>query len=361
MRIVFAVIVFFHGIFHLLGFIKGFKLAEVDRLNGEISKPEGFFWFVALILFVGSVVLVILNADWWWIIAAPAIVVSQVLIFLQWQDAKFGTIANIIILIVLVFAIAEWNFNNMVKKELKEFFTATVNEENLIDEEDLSKLPAVVRKWIHRSNVTGKPAYKTVNLNQTGEMMTTPDGKWMSFRAEQWFTTEKPGFIWQADVSMFPGICMKGRDKFTNGEGNMLIKLLSLFTVVDSKGDEINQGSLLRYIGELVWFPYAAMNDFYVWEEIDFVTAKITTTQKNITVSGIFKFSEEGDFLSFETQRYFDREEGATLETWLVKVNENGYRDFDGIRIPAELSVIWKLKEGDFNWLNLKITDLKYQ
>jgi hypothetical protein len=106
MKFVFAVIVFFHGIIHLLGFIKGFKLAEANRLNGEISKTEGFFWFVALLLFIGSVVLVFINTDWWWFISVTAVVISQVLIFLQWQDAKFGTIANVIILIILVFVIA---------------------------------------------------------------------------------------------------------------------------------------------------------------------------------------------------------------------------------------------------------------
>ena len=106
MKIAFAVIVFLHGIIHLLGFIKGFKLADVDRLNGEISKTEGFFWFVALILFIGSAVLVFINADSWWLIALTAVVISQILIIRQWQDAKIGTIANIIILIILVFLIA---------------------------------------------------------------------------------------------------------------------------------------------------------------------------------------------------------------------------------------------------------------
>ena len=361
MKIIFAVIVFFHGIIHLLGFIKGLKLAEVDRLNGEISKTAGIFWFTALILFFVSIALFLLKSDLWWMTGITAVVISQILIVLHWQDTKFGTIANIIILIVLVFAFAEWNFNRLVSREIKDFLPVSVNEEKYVTEADLLKVPPVIRKWLSRSNVIGKPVYQTVYLKQTGEMRTTPDGKWMSFQAEQWSNSSKPEFIWKTNVSMYPGIFMSGRDKFINGEGNMLIKLFSIFTVVDSKGPEINQGACLRYLGELVWFPYAVLNKIYIWEEIDPVTAKITLKQDDISVSGIYKFTEEGDFLSFEAERYYDRKEGATLEKWFVSVIENGYKDFQGIRIPAKLSVIWKLKEGDFNWLNLEITDIQYK
>lgn len=361
MKIVFAVVVLFHGIIHLLGVIKGFKLAESDRFSGDVSKSEGFFWLIALLLFLLSVILLFANIDWWWMLGLPAVIISQILIILQWQDAKFGTAANIIILIVLFFAFADWNFNNTVRTELRDFVPHNLTEEKAVTEGDISGLPSVIQKWMHRSNIIGKPFYQTVYLKQKGEMRTSPDGKWMSFNAEQWSNTTKPEFIWKTDVSVFPGIFMSGRDKYINGEGSMLIKLLSLITVVDSKGPEINQGACLRYLGELVWFPHAVLNKIYLWEEIDPVTAKITLKQGDISVSAIYKFTEDGDFFSFEASRYYDRKEGATLEDWLVIADQTGYKDFEGIRIPAKLSVIWKLKEGDFNWLNLEITDVRYK
>ncbi|MBN1634151.1 MAG: hypothetical protein JW917_08305 [Ignavibacteria bacterium] len=361
MKIVFAVIVSFHGIIHLLGFIKGFKLAEVDRMTGKISKLAGMFWLFALLLFLFSIIAFLFNKDWWWMTGIIAVIISQILMFTQWQDAKFGSVANILIFIVLIFGFAEWNFNCMVKKELKEFLPVTVSEEKILTEDDVSKLPSAIRKWMYRSNVLGKPVYQVVNVKQIGEMRTTPDSKWLDFEAEQWFTTSKPGFLWKANVSLFPGIFMTGRDKLINYEGSMLIKILSVFTVVDSKGNKINQGTFIRYIGENVWFPYAVSNEIYSWEEIDPVTARITLMRGNINVSGVFKFTEEGDFLSFEALRYYEREEGGSLENWLVTADENSYREFQGIRVPAKLSVIWKLKDGDFNWLNLEITDISFK
>ncbi|MEX1382639.1 DUF6544 family protein [Lutibacter sp.] len=45
-------------------------------------------------------------------------------------------------------------------------------------------------------------------------------------------------------------------------------------------------------------------------------------------------------------------------KTWFVTTQE--YKKFDGFKIPTKCSVFWKLKEGDFNWLDFEIFDVKY-
>lgn len=42
-------------------------------------------------------------------IAVPAMVLSQILIILYWKDAKFGTIANVIILATMIVEYRVWN------------------------------------------------------------------------------------------------------------------------------------------------------------------------------------------------------------------------------------------------------------
>ena len=61
--------------------------------------------------------------------------------------------------------------------------------------------------------------------------------------------------------------------------------------------------------------------------------------------------------VSFEAERYYYRKEGSTLERWVIKADE--YGEFEGIRIPVNLSVTWKL-ERDFTWYRLEITEVKY-
>ena len=67
---------------------------------------------------------------------------------------------------------------------------------------------------------------------------------------------------------------------------------------------------MLRYLGEIVWVPSAALSDYITWEEMDSTTARATMSYEGITASGIFKFDENGAFVSFEAGRYYYRKEG---------------------------------------------------
>jgi len=359
-RIIFAIFVILHGLIHLMGFLRAFKLATISQLTQKISKPAGLMWLFTTFLFLAAFMFFLISQEWWWMITAPAILISQVLIIIYWQDAKYGTIANIIILTVTIVSIGDWQFQTMVKREIESFATVPTMEKRILTDDMVDTLPPVVQKWLQRSRVIGKEIIQTVYLEQTGEMLKTQDGRWMPFKARQWFTTEKPGFIWIADVKAAPGIHLKGRDKYQDGQGHMLIKLLSLFTIANTTGSETDQGAMLRYLAETIWFPSAAVNDYIHWEQIDAVTAEATMIFSGLTVSGIFKFDKKYDLISFEARRYYDREEGATLENWLIQTDQDGYREFDGIRIPASGSVTWKLKEGDYRWLKLEIGDIHY-
>ena len=115
LRFIFAFILVVHGLIHLMGFAKAFKLAEVPQLTGSFSKPVGMLWFVTALLFVSSVLFFFLKKDWWWMVAAPAVLLSQILLFTQWSDAKFGTLANVIALVGTLLAYGSWSFNTMVK------------------------------------------------------------------------------------------------------------------------------------------------------------------------------------------------------------------------------------------------------
>lgn len=101
MRIIFLIILFLHGLIHLMGFAKAFQLAEIEQLTLPISKLSGLFWLLTCILMLSAGAAYLLKMDWWWIIALLAVVISQVLILMYWQDAKAGTIANLLILIFI--------------------------------------------------------------------------------------------------------------------------------------------------------------------------------------------------------------------------------------------------------------------
>lgn len=348
--------------------MKEWKLAQVKQLAGEsliplsgsLAKIVGILWLTTCLLFIVSAGKYLLRKEWWWMVAAIAIFVSQILIFIYWKDARFGTIANVIILITCVLSYGSWSFDRMVKKELNSFLPENRIEKRIVTPEMVDELPPVVQRWLNRSNIIGKEIIQIAHLKQRGEMKTKPEGSWMSVDSEQYIIAKPPAFIWVANVKAAPFLHLSGRDKYESGRGHMLIKLYSLIPVVDARGKEIDQGALLRYLGEIVWLPSAALSDYNTWEEIDPTTAKATMSYGGITASGIFKFDENGDFVSFKADRYYYRKEGSTLEKWLITANGKNYREFEGIRVPVNLSVTWKFETGDFTWYRLEITEIKY-
>src|SRR5680860_946202 len=106
MRIVLPLILLLHGIIHFMGFAKAFDYGNMTQFTKEISKPMGLLWLLTGLLFMVSTVLNIMEKDTWPILAIIAVLVSQILIFIAWKDAKFGTIANIIILVAAIIGFA---------------------------------------------------------------------------------------------------------------------------------------------------------------------------------------------------------------------------------------------------------------
>jgi hypothetical protein len=368
LRIFVAFIMAVHGLIHLLGFAKEWRLAAVSQLKGDtlipltggLARVVGLLWLLACLLLLFATLTYLVRKEWWWMIGLVAIVLSQILITLYWQDAKFGSVANLILLLACVLSYAAWTFDGMARKELTALLPATLAEKRTVTMNQITSLPPVVQKWLLRTNIVNKEIAQTMRLYQAGRMRNKPDGSWMPVEAEQYFAYDHPGFIWLADVAMAAGIYMAGRDKYQDGKGHMLIKLLSLVAVVDARGKEIDQGTMLRFLAEIVWAPSTALAAYLTWEEIDATSARVTMTYKDLSASGVFRFDAAGDVTEFEAQRYYYSKEGSTLETWHIHMDETSYQEFQGIRIPTRSSVTWKFKEGDFTWYELEIGEVAY-
>ena len=130
-----------------------------------------------------------------------------------------------------------------------------------VEARELEKLPLPVRRWLEVSGTVGRPHATTVRLEQSGEFRMGPDKPWMPVAAEQYFSVDPPGFVWSVKSRMMGVLPIAGRDRYADGQGHMLIKLASLLTVADGAGPEIDQGAMVRYLTETVWFPSAALRD----------------------------------------------------------------------------------------------------
>jgi hypothetical protein len=270
-----------------------------------------------------------------------------------------GFLAVLVVLLVLVTSIAHNSFNQKVKAEVEELFREQGESRGgAVTAADLQNLPPVVAKWMSNSGVVGKERPSVVRLRQSGEMRTTPEQAWTPFTADSYYTVQEPGFIWHADVKMAPLVHLAGRDKLHQGHGHMLIKLLSLITVADGRGKEIDQGSLVRYLAEIAYFPAAALSDFVTWEAVSDDSAKATISVKGTTASGTFVFDAQGNPVEFTAPRYMEKNGQYSMEAWKVLMRD--HREFDGIVLPAEVEVIWDLSSGGFKWYQAELTEVEY-
>lgn len=360
MKYLFSIIVFVHGAIHLMGFVKGFKLGEIQNLSSDISKISAIFWLVAFALFAMSAIGFLLGKNFWLVFAVPAVVISSVLIFNTWSDAKFGMIPNVIILVVVAVSLSSYNMNKMITRETQEILSGIHSSASkIITNSDGNELPAPVYKWIQNTGMVGKQAIQSAYIKQKALMKMKPEQKdWNPAEAEQYSVIDVPAFIWNVNMEMTPLIKIKGRDKFVDGKGEMLIKINSLINVVNEKGERMDEGTLQRYLGELVWFPSLALSPYISWEAIDDYSAKATMSYKGTTGCGTFYFNEKGDFTKFIALRFKGNEADAKRYPWVLTVDD--YAVFEGIKVPSKMKATWKLDEGNWTWLDLEITDIKY-
>jgi hypothetical protein len=88
-----------------MGFAKAFECANITQLTIPISKAAGLVWFLVADLFVLATILFLLNKNGWMIVAGIGAIASQVLIIMAWKDARFGTIANILVAAIIIYTL----------------------------------------------------------------------------------------------------------------------------------------------------------------------------------------------------------------------------------------------------------------
>lgn len=361
MRIVFMVILGIHALIHFFGFFKAFEIAQFDALTKPVSKAMGLAWLLSGSLLILSLILFAMKTQYWWAVALIGVLFSQILIFLFWKDARFGTMLNILILIPAIIAYFNYSFQSQISKERTEMLeSANSASSAILSDSDLAELPPPVRKWLMNSGAVGKPVTQTVYLEQDLEMqMKQGDEKWNKARADQYFTTDPPAFNWSVKMEMNPIIPVTGRDKFEDGKGEMLIKLFSVFPVANAKDSpNIDEATLQRYLAEIVWFPSAATSTYITWERIDEFSARATMDYKGSQGSGVFLFDEEGNFQKFTAMRFKDASDEEKLE-WVVEANK--IQELNGIKVPVQCEAKWKMDGEYWTWLKLKITGIDYE
>jgi len=266
-------------------------------------------------------------------------------------------VTAVVVVAVSAVVIGQITFTRSISAEIEELFAASRNARPaLVTEADLAGLPGPVRRWLRYSQVVRKARPVTIRLKQEGQFRLSEERGWMPFTAEEYYTTDPPGYIWVATFKTAPLLSIFGRDRYNDGTGSINMRLLYVIPVANKSGGGLDQGALLRYLNETMWFPAAVVSPYITWEAIDARSARATMSYGKVTASATFVFDEQGRLTDMRAERYDDAK-GRVLP-WSTPIR--AYGQFGGVRIPVEGDGKWEYESGDFTYIRLRVTDVEY-
>lgn len=218
------------------------------------------------------------------------------------------------------------------------------------DAHELEGLPPPVQRYFRQVLTDGQPIIASASIEMTGTMNMSATGEqWKPFTSRQRVVTRRPGFLWDAQVVMFPGLPAHVEDSYIGGHGRLIAKVFGLFTVADSQGEgEIARGEFMRYFAESPWYPTALLPSQGVrWAAVDDASAQATIVDGPITLTLLFRFNDAGLITSVRAEA---RGAGAGKDGVMVMLPWDcafsDYQSQGGMMIPMTGEAAWVRPEG---------------
>ncbi len=231
------------------------------------------------------------------------------------------------------------------------------------DARELEGLPAPVQRYFRAVLTEGQPVVAVATLELAGTFNMSATGEqWRPFTSRQRVVTRRPGFLWDAQVSMLPGLTVRVVDSYIAGKGLLRAAILGLFTVAEVSGDgEIARGEFMRFFAETAWYPTALLPSQGVrWEAVDDRSANATIADGPLAVTLLFRFNDAGLIDSFRGEA-----RGAMVGREVVMIPWEGswsnYQKRDGMTVPCTGEVAWMRPEGRKPYFRGTVTSLTYE
>ena len=235
------------------------------------------------------------------------------------------------------------------------------------DARELEGLPAPVQRYFRTVLKDGQPIIAAATIELAGTMnMSAAGEQWKPFTSRQRVITSvansRPGFLWNAQVNMFAGVPARVEDSYIAGRGQLIAKLLGLFTVADAHGGgEMARGEFMRYFAEAAWYPTALLPSQGVrWAAVDGNSAMATLVDGPITLSLLFRFNEAGLISSVHAEsRGAGVGKDMVMLPWDCALSD--YQQQYGMLLPMTGEAAWLRPEGRSAYFKGTVTALRYE
>ena len=362
LRTAFMVVVFIHGLLHLMGFAKAFGYAELPQLIQPISRTLGALWLMAALLLVATAAGVALWPSGWWLLGTIALVFSQTAIMASWSDAKFGTLANLLLLVGALYGFASrgpWSLRADYERCFPLAGPGTSAE--VLTEADLAPLPESVQRYVRAAGVVGQPRIRNFRATWKGRIRSSAKSPWMIFTAKQLNTFDPLRRFFLMDATM-KGLPVDVLHVFDQRGATMRVKLLSVVPMVDAKGPELTRAETVTIFNDLcILAPGALVSPRITWEPIDTHAVLARFTLEAHSIRAELRFNDQGELVNFISEdRSAGSPDGTTFTRMRWSTPLGNYAKVGPARVATRGDAFWHPDSGAFAYGEFELTSLAY-
>ncbi len=231
------------------------------------------------------------------------------------------------------------------------------------DVRELEGLPLPVQDYFRAVLKDGQRIITAATVGLAGRFNMSSSGEqWKPFTSTQRVIVRRPGFLWDAQIRLAPGLMVRVVDGYVAGQGQLRAAVLGLFTVAQLQGDgEIARGELMRYLAEMPWYPTALLpSQGLRWQAVDPRRANATLVDGPVTLTLLFCFNETGLIDSVRAEA-----RGAMVGQEMVMMPWEGrwshYQVRGGMTVPGTAEVAWLAPQGRKSYFVGNVTSLVYE
>lgn len=227
---------------------------------------------------------------------------------------------------------------------------------------ELAGLPPPVQRYFRAVLTDGQPIITSVSVDHVGSFnMGQGTDRWKPFTSRQRVVTRRPGFVWDARITMLPGLPVRVHDAYVAGEGILHPAVLGLIDITDLRGTgDIAAGEFMRFLAEAAWYPTAFLpSQGVIWAAIDDDHAQATIRDRDLSLTMTFAFDDQGRMLAARAAargRTMGRD--IIMTPWEGRWSDHQLRD--GMLVPLAGEVAWLTAERRKPYWRGTITSLSY-
>lgn len=360
MRFVFASVITLHALLHLLGTAKAFGWADVRQLRAPISVAAGALWLMAAGLLVTAAAAVAAGERWWWYPALPGVLLSQALIVSMWGEAKFGTLANVIIAIPLLVVAMDSRASSFRSRfaQNRDMLLARVTPAfPLVTDADMAPLPPLMQTYLRRVGAVGRPHVRNMRAIFKAQMRSSAAAPWMEATASQYEFFDPPARLFYMNATR-AGVPLDVLHEYMDGAATFRVRIAGLYPMVDKHGPGLTHDETVTLMNDVLVLAPAAVIDLpFTFETTGERTLRATFQNAGFAVTAALTFDAAGDLVGFiSPDRAHDREGGAA--SWSTPIS--GYRIVNGIRIGTRGDANWIERGREWTYGRFEIVSITY-